>query len=957
MAHSEVKFFPKFPLIDTDDLDPYFPQKFNDVIVTKKEFAVEKLDRIEPFPDNPGDYLRHQKYIARYMSVYDELLLFHEPGTGKTCTAVAAIEMLRYAEDKTIQRAIICAKGEGLTKNFLQEFMFTCTDGRYVPEDYENLTEIQQTTRMRKIASEFYTFKTFETFAKDLATMKDGQIQELFEDTIFIVDEVHNLREHDVVEQEEGEEILVRKRAVNIYDEFHRLFHLLNRRKIILMSGTPIKDTPDEFASLMNLILPLDRQINVKSFVKDFFNREQTILLHQRELADLIKGRVSYLNAATTTVVKRFVGRPIGSLNHFIVSESIMSEFQSDAYSRAYEEDKKERSIFINSRQASLFVFPDGSYGSKGFNKYIANKRELNQLISSIKDINKLHKFSAKYAQFVDVVLSQPKSKHFVYCQYVNGSGAVVLGKMLEAFGFRQATGTEKSKGLRYALCTRYESTSKQIQQLVNRFNSDDNIDGEYISVIIGSRVLNEGFTLKNVRNEFIMTGHWNYAEVAQSIARGWRLGSHNALLARGDRDVHVDVYQCVSLPNNDTPSIDLELYETAEKKDVVNRLIERLVKETAFDCALTIDRNKILGYDGQRECDYQSCDYTCNGRIGDPLDASTYGLWKDIQTVIKTEIKTHISEIVSQRDFFLSIESLSDDFSEKYTKEEIIAALSQIIDESTLFYDAFGFPHFLSIQADNSLFLTIDPSSRGILNDFYNNNRVLEAIELPFSRVVSKMYDRMLPDLVEQIFTHNTLSRKLIVELPYKVQRLILQGCLLAEKLGKTQNVAVRDDIIDFYNGFYGMKKGKLTIWLYADEIGAICLDENINEFVPCEMVSGERLVSLKTSKIGWYGLLNPTTNDFCIRDVEERDVTRKETEGVDLRRVTVGKRCVNYEKNKLVEIAAEKMKIAPRSTVLSMSKKDLCSEMKDWFESHKLLETNFDCGTSKKSRGKFIS
>ena len=955
MTHNEVKFYSKFPFIDTNDLDPYFPQKFNDVIVTKKEFAIEKLAPVESFPENPGEYLHHQKYIARYMNTYDELLLFHEPGTGKTCTAVAAIEALRYAEDKTIKRAIVCAKGDGLTKNFLQEFVFTCTDGRYIPDNYNYLTDIQRSTRIRKIASEFYTFKTFETFAKDLSTFNDRQLHDLFEDTIFILDEIHNLREHDVVEHDELDEqqqlpIFRKKRVVNIYEEFHRLFHTINRRKIILMSGTPIKDTPDEFASIMNLILPLDKQLNIKTFIKDHFNRDQTMLLRQKELADTIRGRVSYLNAATTTVVKKFVGRTIGKLRHFIVFESFMSDFQSAAYERAYKEDNNEFSI--NSRQAALFVYPDGSYGSKGFQKYIENKRERNHFISVVsKDLSK---FSAKYAQFVDIVLSQPRSKHFVYCQYVNGSGAVVLGKVLEAFGFRQATGKESSKAPRYALCTRYESTSKQIQQLVNRFNHSDNIDGEYISIIIGSRVLNEGFTLKNVRNEFIMTGHWNYAEVAQSIARGWRLGSHNEMLARGDKDISVSVYQCVSIPiNSNVQSIDLELYETAEKKDVINRLLERLVKITAFDCALTIDRNKILGYDGQRECDYQACEYTCQGEIGDPLDDSTYGLLTDVRNEIKAQVKAYISEVVSRVEYELSMDSLYEYFFEQYSHDSITVAVADIIDDSTLFLDAFGFPHFLSIQSDDSLVLTIEPTSHGFFSEYYTKNRVLESSMVPFDKVVSQMYNEMLPDLVSHIFTYPSLARKLIVDLPHTVQRLILQGCIIAEKTGKRKSVAVRDDIIDFYNGFYGMKKGKLTIWLYADELGAVCLKNN--EFVPCDIEAGERLITLKETPIGWYGLINPTTNDFCRRNVEDKDVNRKETDGVDLRRITVGKRCVNYDKVDLVEIA-KKMKMARGTQLQAMSKKNLCSEMKDWFESNNLIETNFDCGTSKKSRSKFV-
>jgi len=43
------------------------------------------------------------------------------------------------------------------------------------------------------------------------------------------------------------------------------------------------------------------------------------------------------------------------------------------SFLRAYNEDLTSASIFINSRQASLFVFPDGSYGMEGFNSYIIN--------------------------------------------------------------------------------------------------------------------------------------------------------------------------------------------------------------------------------------------------------------------------------------------------------------------------------------------------------------------------------------------------------------------------------------------------------------------------------------------------------------------------------------------------------------------------------------------------------
>ena len=45
--------------------------------------------------------LKHQILIARFLSPYtpyDRLLLFHDPGTGKTCTAANAYEFFRNEE-------------------------------------------------------------------------------------------------------------------------------------------------------------------------------------------------------------------------------------------------------------------------------------------------------------------------------------------------------------------------------------------------------------------------------------------------------------------------------------------------------------------------------------------------------------------------------------------------------------------------------------------------------------------------------------------------------------------------------------------------------------------------------------------------------------------------------------------------------------------------------------------
>ncbi len=52
----------------------------------------------------------------------------------------------------------------------------------------------------------------------------------------------------------------------------HRFIHLLTNKKVLLLTGTPMKDGPQEIASLMNLILPLTQQMPTnKNFLKEYF--------------------------------------------------------------------------------------------------------------------------------------------------------------------------------------------------------------------------------------------------------------------------------------------------------------------------------------------------------------------------------------------------------------------------------------------------------------------------------------------------------------------------------------------------------------------------------------------------------------------------------------------------------------------------------------------------------------
>ena len=129
--------------------------------------------------------------------------------------------------------------------------------------------------------------------------------------------------------------------------------------------------------------------------------------------------------------------------------------------------------------------------------------------------LKNISKFSSKYAKSIELVLKAVKEKRkvFIYSELVKGSGGILYSLLLNLFGFSKANGTETTPGLRYSILNNV--TTKQqsdIKKIKNRFNQSDNLFGEYISVIIGSAVISEGYSFKDVQEEHILTPFWNYS-------------------------------------------------------------------------------------------------------------------------------------------------------------------------------------------------------------------------------------------------------------------------------------------------------------------------------------------------------------------------------------------------------------------------------------------------------------
>jgi hypothetical protein len=143
-----------------------------------------------------------------------------------------------------------------------------------------------------------------------------------------------------------------------------------------------------------------------------------------------------------------------------IIYASEMSDFQTLHYENAMK--RGNINFWIYARQTSDFVFPDGSSGKDGFDKYIYQKNGVyyahKELIPYLSDIHKLEKLSVKYASIIRESLNS-KGCVFIYTWFVD-IGAIILDLVLqhlniEKFLYQQKPNFELFKK-KVALCSYY---------------------------------------------------------------------------------------------------------------------------------------------------------------------------------------------------------------------------------------------------------------------------------------------------------------------------------------------------------------------------------------------------------------------------------------------------------------------------------------------------------------------
>ena len=317
--------------------------------------------------------LTHQKIVRDYLNLYTPyrgLLLYHGLGSGKTCTSIAIAEGM-----KDSKRVIILTPAS-LRANYIEELK-KCGDQLYkrnqywewistvdnpealktisillnLPQEYirkhggaffinvkkpTNYGELSDNDKkvleeqLNEMIRQKYTFINYNGLrSRRLAEMTSNYTKNIFDNTVVIIDEAHNLisrivnkikkekgltgeeRKKRKEEKEEEESIFGEQTPLNLATKLYYMLLRAKNTRVVLLSGTPVINYPNEFAILFNILRGYIKTwkipLNVKTNKKIDKETLQQILIGEKSL--------DYLDYSPSSKILSVTRNPFGFKN------------------------------------------------------------------------------------------------------------------------------------------------------------------------------------------------------------------------------------------------------------------------------------------------------------------------------------------------------------------------------------------------------------------------------------------------------------------------------------------------------------------------------------------------------------------------------------------------------------------------------------------------------------------
>ena len=263
---------------------------FNKKIAEKKEFSDTKYDGtiydVKEYATilSNAEYelLPQQAFVRNFMSFqtpYNSLLLFHGLGSGKTCSAIGVCEEMRdYLKQMGIDKQIIIVASPNVQDNFkLQLFderklkevdglwtMKGCLGNKLLkeinPTGMKGLKKDKIIQQAKNLINASYQFVGYLQFSNEIVRNADldnqfvsqetkmRNLQNIYNNSLIVIDEVHNIRIADDNENK------------NVAKNLTYLVNVVDNLRLLLLSATPMFNSYKEIIWLINLMNMNDRR-------------------------------------------------------------------------------------------------------------------------------------------------------------------------------------------------------------------------------------------------------------------------------------------------------------------------------------------------------------------------------------------------------------------------------------------------------------------------------------------------------------------------------------------------------------------------------------------------------------------------------------------------------------------------------------------------------------------------
>lgn len=457
-----------------------------------------------------------QKFMASFASPAGRLrecLVFHKIGAGKSCVAIQiCLKWISRCRPLVVMPA-------SLITGFYNELRTKCAGDMFItdaeraalaaaePGSAEYNDIILESNRKIDAAIRIMSYNKFNTGAPAA--------------DIIIVDEVQNILNTSGL-------------------TYRTMLGWIERNKdaaVVLMSGTPVFDSPDELRAIARLM----RRPPPES---------------PADVGGIFAGAVSYFPGAPDYTY------PTATVS---VKQCVFSPFQAKWYKSQTEAERRGENLrthnitnnfYIKSRQRSDVVYPNG-----------VGRAAAADLTTAHLTTN-LATYSAKVAALVKKL--SKRELHFVYSNFTTTLD--FIRRVLIAHGWSDFD--ESGPGRKRFAIWSGDTTQRGKDVIRATFNSPANDDGSQLRVVLGSPSIKEGVSLLRLRYIHVLEASWNHPRLEQIFGRGVRYCSHKTL-PRSEREVSIYIYAGVTrrvtaaemASVQPETSIDLYMLSIADKK------------------------------------------------------------------------------------------------------------------------------------------------------------------------------------------------------------------------------------------------------------------------------------------------------------------------------------------------------------------------------------------------------